>query len=143
MACNLLFPHEDKMIPNKFRILKERHIRMRKPYQLPGWTKNSPYYSAPVGDLTRDLPHSIASSWPRCPTRPWSTGSIFTICLAELSSSWDAILKILAHGRSDEGVISAIVYNTKIQMFTLFCVADDIVSVTFVLMILDLVEAKQ
>ena len=37
-------------IPNKFRILKERHIQMRKPYKLPGWTKNSSYYSAPVGD---------------------------------------------------------------------------------------------
>ena len=39
--------------------LKERHIQinqMRKPYQLPGWTKNSSYYSAPVGDQTRDLP---------------------------------------------------------------------------------------
>ena len=29
---------------------------MRKPHQLPGWTKNSFYYSAPVGDLTHDLP---------------------------------------------------------------------------------------
>ena len=43
-------------IPNKFRILKGRHIQMRKPYQLPGWTKNSSYYSAPVGDRTHDLP---------------------------------------------------------------------------------------
>ena len=42
-------------IPNKFRILKERHIQMRKPYQLPGWTKNSSYYSAPVGARTHDL----------------------------------------------------------------------------------------
>ena len=48
-------PDEDN-IPNKFRILKERHIQMRKPYRLPGWTKNSSYYSAPVGDRTRDLP---------------------------------------------------------------------------------------
>ena len=30
---------------------------MRKPYQLTGWTKNSSYYSAPVGDRTHDLPH--------------------------------------------------------------------------------------
>ena len=29
---------------------------MRKPYQLPGWTKNSSYYSSPVGDQTHDLP---------------------------------------------------------------------------------------
>ena len=43
-------------IPNKFRILKGRHIQMRKPYQLRGWTKNLSYYSAPVGDRTRDLP---------------------------------------------------------------------------------------
>ena len=43
-------------IPNKFRILKERLIEMRKPYQLPCWTKNSSYYSAPVGDRTYDLP---------------------------------------------------------------------------------------
>ena len=43
-------------IPNKFRILKERHIQMRKAYQLPGWTKNSSYYSAPVRDRTHDLP---------------------------------------------------------------------------------------
>ena len=50
-----LLPHGDN-IPNKFRILKERHIQMRKPYQLPGWTKNSPYYSVPIGDRTRDLP---------------------------------------------------------------------------------------
>ena len=41
---------------NKFRILKERHIQMRKLYQLPGWTKNSSYSSAPVGDRTHDLP---------------------------------------------------------------------------------------
>ena len=32
-----------------------RHIQMRKPYQLPGWTKNSSY-SAPVEDQTHDLP---------------------------------------------------------------------------------------
>ena len=35
---------------NKFRILKERHIQMRKPYQSPGRMKNSSYYVAPVGD---------------------------------------------------------------------------------------------
>ena len=29
---------------------------MRKPYQLPGWIKNSSYYSAPDGDRTHDLP---------------------------------------------------------------------------------------
>ena len=52
MACN----YWDN-IPNKFRILKERYIQMRKPYQSPGWTKNSSYYnSAPVGNQTHDLP---------------------------------------------------------------------------------------
>ena len=54
-GLQLLLPHDDN-IPNKFRILKGRHIQMRKPYQLPGWTKNSSYYSAPVGDRTHDLP---------------------------------------------------------------------------------------
>ena len=42
-GLQLLLPHEDN-IPNKFIILKERHIQTRKPYQLPGWTKNSSYY---------------------------------------------------------------------------------------------------
>ena len=45
----------------KFRILKERYIQMRKPYQLPGWTRNSSYYSAPVE--ARPFTPS-ASSWP-------------------------------------------------------------------------------
>ena len=31
----VLLPREDN-VPNKFRILKERHVRMRKPYQSPG-----------------------------------------------------------------------------------------------------------
>ena len=44
VACNLLLPHVDN-IPNKLRILKERHVQMRKPYQFPGWTKNSSYYN--------------------------------------------------------------------------------------------------
>ena len=35
---------------NKFRILKERHVQLRKPYQSPGRMKNSSYYIAPVGD---------------------------------------------------------------------------------------------
>ena len=35
MACNLMLPHEDNVL-NKFRNWKERHIRVRKPYQLPG-----------------------------------------------------------------------------------------------------------
>ena len=49
MACNYCFPHEDNVL-NKFRILKERHVQMRKPYQSPGRMKNSSYYIAPVGD---------------------------------------------------------------------------------------------
>ena len=44
MAC---FHDNEDNIPNKFRILKERHIQMRKPYQLPGWTKDSSYYIVP------------------------------------------------------------------------------------------------
>ena len=42
VACILMLSHEDN-IPNKFRIWKERHIRMKKPYQLPGRTKHAPY----------------------------------------------------------------------------------------------------
>ena len=42
--------HEDNVL-NKFRILRERHVQMRKPYQSPGpgRMKNSSYYIAPVG----------------------------------------------------------------------------------------------
>ena len=32
---------------------------MRKPYQSSGWTKNSSYYSAPVGDRTHALYYNI------------------------------------------------------------------------------------
>ena len=36
---------------------------MRKPDQSPGRMKNSSYYySAPVGDWTHDLPHTVASN---------------------------------------------------------------------------------
>ena len=35
---------------------------MRKPYQSPGRMKYSSYYIAPVGDLTHDLPHTLASN---------------------------------------------------------------------------------
>ena len=51
-------------IPNKFRIQKERHIRMRKPYKLPVWIKNA------SGVRTHDLPQSIATTWPMCPHGP-------------------------------------------------------------------------
>ncbi len=53
--------HEDNVL-NKFRIWKERHVQMRKPYQSPGRMKNSSYYMAPVGDWTHDLPHTVASN---------------------------------------------------------------------------------
>ena len=53
--------HEDNVI-NKFRILKERHVQMRKPYQSRGRVKNSFYYIAPVGDSTHDLPDTVASN---------------------------------------------------------------------------------
>ena len=48
-------------IPNKFIILKERHIQMRKPYQLPGWTKHSSYYIVPRAgiELTTFCLHSF------------------------------------------------------------------------------------
>ena len=41
--------HEDNVL-NKFIILKERHVQIRKPYQSPARMKNSSYYIAPVGD---------------------------------------------------------------------------------------------
>ena len=48
---------------------------MRKPYQLPGWTKNSAYYKCPGRGSNSRPPASIASSLPTCPTplttRPW------------------------------------------------------------------------
>ena len=47
---------------NKFRILKERHVQMRKPYQSPGRMKNSSYYIGTVEDWTHDLPHTVASN---------------------------------------------------------------------------------
>ena len=62
MVCNLVLPHEDDIL-NKFRIWNERHLQVRKPYQLPGWTKNSPYYNVPPWDRTRDLLLSIDSAW--------------------------------------------------------------------------------
>ena len=55
--------HEDNIL-NKFRIWKERHIRMRKLYQLSGWTKNSSYHSTSAAVQIHYLPHSIASTWP-------------------------------------------------------------------------------
>ena len=66
MACNLMLPHEDDIL-NKFRIWNERHLQVRKPYQLPGWTKNSPYYNAPAWDRTRDLLLSTETSMVRAP----------------------------------------------------------------------------
>ena len=55
MACNYCFPTGTIFQINS-EFLKERLIQMRKPYQLHGWTKNSSYYSASVGDRTHDLP---------------------------------------------------------------------------------------
>ena len=43
MACDYCFPTRT-IVLNKFRILKERHVQMRKPYQSPGRMKNSSYY---------------------------------------------------------------------------------------------------
>ena len=61
MACNLLFPYEDNNFLDKFIIWKEGHIiRMRKPVRL----KTHPtIYSDPWEVLTRDLSHSITSTW--------------------------------------------------------------------------------
>ena len=62
MAYNKLpLPHKDNVL-NKFRIWKERHVQMRKPFQSPVRMKNSSYYIVPVGDRTHDLPHTVASN---------------------------------------------------------------------------------
>ena len=45
---------EDNIL-NKFRIWKERHIDMRKPYQLPGCTKNASYCTECRGSNLRRL----------------------------------------------------------------------------------------
>ena len=50
MDCNYMLPHEDNVL-NKFRILKERHVQMREPYQSPGHDETLILlYIAPVGD---------------------------------------------------------------------------------------------
>ena len=45
----ILLPHEYNVL-NKFRILKERHVQMRKLTSHLVRMKNSSYYIAPVGD---------------------------------------------------------------------------------------------
>ena len=65
MACNYCFPTMTMFyVQNKFRILKERHVQMRKYYQSPYLVRmnNSSYDIAPVGDRTHDLPHTGASN---------------------------------------------------------------------------------
>ena len=48
MACDLMLPHKDNILNKILKIRKERHnIIMRKLHRLPGWTKNSSYYTAP------------------------------------------------------------------------------------------------
>ena len=80
--------HEDNVL-NKFRIWKERHVQMRKPYQSPGRMKNSSYYIAPVGDRTHDLPHTVASNMVKVstplttrPRRLRTNGALATTALA-------------------------------------------------------------
>ena len=46
---------------SEFRIWNRRAIQERKPYQFPGWMKYSPYYIAPAGGRTHDLPHTQTS----------------------------------------------------------------------------------
>ena len=57
----ILLPREDNVL-NKFRILNESHVHMRKPYQSNGKMKNSSYYNCPGRDWTHDLPHTVASN---------------------------------------------------------------------------------
>ena len=60
-GLSLPLPHEDNVL-TKFRIWKERHGQMRKPYQSLGRMKNSSYCIAPVGVRTHDLPQTVASN---------------------------------------------------------------------------------
>ena len=50
------------LILNKCRIYNRWHIQRRKPCQLPGWMKNSTYYSATAGIRTSNLPRSMTTS---------------------------------------------------------------------------------
>ena len=56
-----IMTHEDNVL-NKFRIWKERHVQMRKPYQSPGSDEKLILLYCPVGDRTHDLPHPVASN---------------------------------------------------------------------------------
>ena len=66
VIIGLPLPHEDN-VRNKFRIWKEMHVQMRKPFQSPGRMKNSSYYVyiAPVRVRIHDLPHTVASNFTR------------------------------------------------------------------------------
>ena len=66
MVCNVMLPHEDDIL-NKFGIWNEKNLQVRKPYQLPGWTKHSPYNNAPAGDSNYDLLLSVESTWLKRP----------------------------------------------------------------------------
>ena len=57
VACNLLLPDEDN-IPNKFRILKERHIQMIKLHQLPASTRPTTLPRSGI-ELTTSRLHSF------------------------------------------------------------------------------------
>ena len=57
-----MLPNEDN-ICNKFRIWTERHIRMRKPYQLSGWTKTHPTIIVPSWMVGLKTHPTIVPSW--------------------------------------------------------------------------------
>ena len=74
-----MLPHDDNIL-NKFRILKEGRSRMRKPYQLTGWTsKNSSYYRSPA---------SVASTLPWC-AMPSTTRPRRRCCWQEVPVGWN------------------------------------------------------
>ena len=70
MACNYCFPHEDNVL-NKFRIVKERHVQMRKPYQSPGQDEKLILLYCPCRGLNSRLPtHRSFKHGQGVPCRP-------------------------------------------------------------------------
>ena len=81
---------EDNVL-NKFRIRKERHIPVSKPYELSDWMKNSSRYNESVVVRSDDGLHSMASSWPWCRLYGRTAQCAPNVCLAAWLRVWLAI----------------------------------------------------